>query len=47
VRTFSTSSNSGDVGESLTETADDEDDRVSTDEAPLIRKNRVFSRRTT
>ena len=39
-RTYS-SSNSGDFGESFTELADDDDDRLSTDEAPLIRKNGV------
>lgn len=42
VRTLSSSSNSrnGDFDSSLTDLVDD-DDRVSTDEAPLIRKNRV------
>lgn len=41
-RRFSSSSNSGDADGSFTEAADDEDDRVSADEAPLIRKHRVF-----
>ena len=42
-RTFSTSSNprNGDFGGSFTDPADDDDERVSTDEAPLIRKNGV------
>ena len=39
-RTYSSSSN-GDFGGSFTELADDDDDRLSTDEAPLIRKNGV------
>jgi hypothetical protein len=43
IRTFSTSSNSGhsDFGGSFTETADEEEDRLSTDEAPLIHKHEV------
>jgi hypothetical protein len=42
-RTYSSSSNSrnGDIGGSLTDLGDDDDDRVSADEAPLLRKNRV------
>ena len=42
-RTYSSSSNSrnGDFGGPFTELADEDDDRLSTDEAPLIRKNGV------
>ena len=42
-RTYSSSSNSrnGDFGGSLADLGDDEDDRVSADEAPLLRKNGV------
>ena len=42
-RTYSSSSNSGngDFGGHFTELADEDDDRLSTDEAPLIRKNGV------
>ncbi len=42
-RTYSSSSNSrnGDFGGSFTELANDDDDRLSADEAPLIIKNGV------
>jgi len=43
VRTFSTSSNTGngDLEGAFAETADEDEDRLSTDEAPLIRKHEV------